>query len=56
MDTNLIIKLLPVLVEVLREIKSISENNVSEMTIAEVEEMLREAEWPEFDFYSTKDK
>jgi lysozyme family protein len=55
MDIKLIKQLLPVLVEVIKGIKDISDNDVSNMTIAEIEDMLREAEWPEFDFDSTKE-
>lgn len=55
MDTKLILKLLPVLLEVIKGIKDISENDISDMTIQEVEDILKEAEWPEFDFESTKE-
>lgn len=55
MDIKLIQKLLPVLREVIKGIKDISKNDISDMTIQEVEDILKEVEWPEFDFESTKE-
>lgn len=57
MDTKnleLIQKLIPVLVTVIKGIKDITDEDVSNMTLAEVEQMLKDVQWPEFDFKSSE--
>lgn len=52
MNTKLLKLLLPVIVEVVRGLREMSDDAIEQMTLQEIREMLVESEqaWPELDF------